>query len=575
MNGIVILNLVAIVLVYWLVFLPRFNKWPKGYAATIKGHPFGYIDDMTFVLFSLAYLSTYLLFAFAFSQIPNFTSLIPVLGQTTVGGLDLSALNSNFTVALVALTAAINIPVIDRTDSRWRSYLLNIARIPREAIVLKTSVLDSLDGLDHHRAYRDYLAGAPVDQDDEAFWRQCIDESRSGLHTPAIHTLSGLHLAHRILELDPKHQDIEYLVEARKRLKEIATILPTLTRPESDLTPESYNEELAGELTALAELYACYVVKKYRHTEERYHQVRNDGFPIARQPPKETNPFVPIVLGGVVLFACCALLSLAGLHFYDAMQVPREDLPWYTRERFYQWTIGSWVSFVMAFGFGIFFNKVLETYYGKDSAISYLLALVFATLGACFFFILARDEFRPHFLWLTVNFGLLSVVTIASLNCRVDDKRASVRKALRYGLYYGLVSMVFSTLLQLHAAGFHYQTSNSVAAATFGLLRGYVIGFFVAYLFIEFNRVQTVADSRVIERLQAGKKVTVGWHGTRVPGYLENLSQDGAQLKIDSSPVSVGDELGLELADGLSRKGLVRWTRGNLAGIRFTTTGRS
>lgn len=575
MDGAMLLNVFAITVVYFLVFMPRFNKWPKGYANTIYGSPFGYIDSMTFILFSLAYLSTYLLFAFAFSQIPNFRSLIPMLDQASGNTFDLNALNTNFTIALVALTAAINIPIIDRTDSRWRSYLLDIARIPREALILKTSIVDSINNIDHLQAYQDYIASEHIYNDDTEFWQGCIADYRSEVHSLAIRTISGLHLISKILDLDPKHQDIEYLSHTKRRLKELSTIIPRLTRSENDLTPGSYDKELYKEIEKLSETYACYVVKKYSSTDDRYRKVRDDGFPIAKQPPKESSPLVPIILGATVLFVFCALLTLVGLHYYDAMGLPRADLPWFTKERFYQWTTGSWVSFAMAFGFGIFFNKILDVYYGSNSAMTYLLAFIFSTLGACFFFIIARDEFKPHFIWLTINFGLLSSVTIASINKAVTDKNTSIRTALKFGFYYGMASTVFSAALQLHAADLRFVMSYTATAATYGLLRGFVIGFFVAYLFIEFNRVQTVADRRLRKRLQAGDKVKVGWHGIEVPAYLENLSNEGAQLKIFSSSVSVGDELGLELAGGKTRRGFVQWMRGNLAGIRFEGEQRS
>lgn len=50
---------------------------------------------------------------------------------------------------------------------------------------------------------------------------------------------------------------------------------------------------------------------------------------------------------------------MLGLVLFDAMNLPGPER-WFEMSRVYAWTSGAWISFVMAFGFGIFFNEILE-----------------------------------------------------------------------------------------------------------------------------------------------------------------------------------------------------------------------
>lgn len=564
------LNVIAIVLVYVLIFHPRFNQWPKGYASNVKGKPSAYIDPPTFIFFSIAYMATFVFFAFALSQLPNFKSLIPILDSASGVSFDLKQLGTNFTIALVAITILINNPRVAQADGKWRSYLLNVARIPRQALVLKNSIYNSLNSLDHHWAYRTYLMGDHIgDIDNDRLWNRYIDDQDHDLHGLAINTLSGFHLIELIRDLDPKHEDLEYLFAAQRRLEEIATIIPSLGLQKADLKPEKYAGELQTQLKYLSETYACNLVQKYRNPDARYNRLKTSGLSVPQEFEQEPRLVAPVVINGLFLLGCCALLSLVGLHLYDALNLPRPDPPWFTVDRLSAWTSGSWVSFIMAFGFGIFFAKILEKSLDKQSPIAYLLAFIFSTLGACFFFLVARNEFKPHFVWLTINFGLLSTVTIASLENNITDKRLAIRTALRRGAWYGLASMVLSALLQLHAADWNFVPKNTVTAGAFGLLRGTIIGFFVSYVFIEFDRVQRRSDRRLSERVQVGRKVKVGWKDTEIPAYLENFSDQGAQLKVFNPSVAIGDELGLELGRGKIISGFIQWMDGNLAGVRF------
>ncbi|WP_328189752.1 PilZ domain-containing protein [Marinobacter sp. OP 3.4] len=570
-----ITNLVVVGLVYLLVFLPRFNQWPADYGGSFSGRPSGYINDLTFLFFSLTYLATFIFLGFALSQIPNIQQYFPLIFGPGGQGqpIDPTILNSNFAIAVVMLVTALSIPIVDRADSRWRGYLLNLARIPREALALRAAIIDSIDGLDHSRIYTSNLSGDVRQTEQAAFWDRCLNEPDTDANELATRTLSGLYIIEQIRDLSPKSQDLEYLANQEKRFKEIATIIPTLGNSGNELSPAPYRDELDMELARLAEIYACYTVKKQPNATQRYRALNEAGFPVSR--PKEQNGklIMPVLLTGSVLLACCAVVTMLGLVLFDVTGFPGPPGRWFTMERIYDWTSGSWFSFVMAFGFGIFFNEILEPTLGRRSLMAYLLAFVFSTLSACAFFLFARETFQPHYLWLAINFGLLSAVTIATLKRTVSDQSEVLRLSMRLAVYYGLASVIFSVLVHLHA-GVHAEewtiTPGSIAtAAVFGLFRGAVIGFFVAYVFIEFGRVQQNSDRRRAERTHVGRRLKVALRDAQIPAYLKNLSDDGALLKVFSRSVSVGDEISLTVGSQRPQTGSIQWIEGNLAGVRF------
>ena len=117
-----ITNLVVVGLVYLLVFLPRFNQWPVDYGGSFSGRPSGYINDLTFLFFSLTYLATFIFLGFALSQVPNIHQYFPLIFGPGGQGqpIDLTLLNSNFAIAVVMLVTALSIPIVDRADSHWR-----------------------------------------------------------------------------------------------------------------------------------------------------------------------------------------------------------------------------------------------------------------------------------------------------------------------------------------------------------------------------------------------------------------------------------------------------------------------
>lgn len=561
-------NLVVVGLAYLLVFLPRFNQWPADYGGGFSGHPSGYINDLTFLFFSLAYLATFVFLGFALSQIPNFHKFYPSIFSPDHPILDPALLNSNFAIALIMLVTALSIPLVDRADSRWRGFLLNLARIPREALAIKSAIIDSLDGLDHDRIYTHNLSGDFRQTEQAQFWERCLGDPGMETNKLAIRTLSGLYLIEQIRETSPKSQDLEYLANQEKRFREISAIIPTLSNAGNDLSAAPYQDELDQELTRLTEIYACYTVKKYANVAQRYDVLNRAGFSVSRPPEQNGKLFMPVLLTGTVLLACCAVVTMLGLALFDAMGLPGPPR-WFEMERVYAWTSGAWISCVMAFGFGIFFNEILEPTLGSRSLMAYMLAFIFSTLSACAFFLFARNEFHPHYLWLSINFGLLSAITIATLKRKISASSQVLRLSLRLSLYYGVVSMVFSTLVHLDAGNWTFVPVNAATAAAFGLFRGAVIGFFVAYVFIEFGRVQQKSDRRHAERAHVGRRLKIAFRDTQIPAYLKNLSDEGALLKLFGRSVSVGDELSFRLGREQPQVGSVQWIQGNLAGIRF------
>ena len=164
---------------------------------------------------------------------------------------------------------------------------------------------------------------------------------------------------------------------------------------------------------------------------------------------------------------------------------------------------------------------------------------------------------------------------MATQKRQVAGQSESLRLANRLALYYGLASIVFSILVHLHAGNRAFDPGNAATAGAFGLFRGWVIGFFVAYVFLEFGRVHQQSDRRLRERVHMGRKLILACGGAQVPAYLKNLSDSGALVKVFSRTLAVGDELILTLGRNRSSKGVVQWVQGNLAGLRFETDGRS
>lgn len=564
----IITSLIAIALVYVLVFLPRFNQWPGDYAGSFSGPPAAYINSLTFLFFSAAYLSTFIFLGFALSQIPNFHQFYsPVLPQA-MQDFDFEALDNQFALALILLVTSLSIPVVDRTDGHWRSFLLNLARIPREAMTLKTEILDCINGIDHTRAYTHHLANNPRAAQQSAFWARCLEDPEAPAHELATRTVSGLYLIDQIRELSPRAQDLEDLAMLEKRLREIATLLPTLVGHSDELSAAPYQDELDRELSRLTEIFSCYAVKKYPSPTKRHMALNEAGFPVRKPRTGISGLVLPVLLTGAGLLACCAVVTMLGLALFDATGLPGPPT-WFEVERIYRWTLGAWLSFVMAFAFAIFFNEILEPSLGPRSMLAYLLAFVFATLGSCVFFLVSRQAFSPSYIWLAINFGLLSAVTIATLRREVSSHWQALMLATRLALLYGVASLGLQILVHLHFSDWASNTANIVTVAAFGFFRGAVIGFFVAYVFVEFARAQQQSDRRHSRRFPIGKKMKLALHGEQIPIYLKDLSDEGALMKTYNQSVNVGDDVALNLGRRSPRRGRVRWRHGDLAGICF------
>lgn len=561
---------------FLLVLLPRFNRWPEHEIGQYSGKPRDYISDSKYIVYSLAYLATFLVFALSLSQIEN----IQVLFETSpigdgIGQAVVQLLGENsFAAALILLVALLAVPAVDRVDERWRGFLLELARVPREALELKNQLMDSLGVLEFRHSSMDKVLERLRQFGHQSFWEQVAGEDVAPTRAEKLErsVLTALYLVSLNKRLEPSLVDVQDLSRVESRLLELAAVVPSLGREGSTITTHEYQAEVDRQNQLLTEMLARYSIKRCPDRTRRYAELQSYGFHLDYVDRQGSEIEQPVILSAVGLLASCFVITMLGLVFFDLVGVSRSPgaEAWFEQGRIVGWAVGGWVSFAIAIGFGVFFNEILRDRLGQRSLAAYLLAFMFSTLGSCIFFMISRvDRFSPPFLWLAVFFGLLSAVTIASLHRGYRDHRLVVSKAGQLAAVYGLVSMVLQVLVHLSFRSFDTTVTNILAFALFGLVRGAAIAFLVAYLFLEFGRVYALHSKRKWPRVRFGRKVEGELEGARTAMYVKDISEQGALCRMPSvNEPHEGDRVRLRF-DFADLKGHVIWARHHLARVRF------
>lgn len=76
MDNFFIFDISASIIIAYCFLLPSFNEWPKSEQGQFTNAPNCYISEQRYFLFGSIYVASYLLFAFAISQIPELSTLL-------------------------------------------------------------------------------------------------------------------------------------------------------------------------------------------------------------------------------------------------------------------------------------------------------------------------------------------------------------------------------------------------------------------------------------------------------------------------------------------------------------------
>ncbi|GAA3955283.1 PilZ domain-containing protein [Allohahella marinimesophila] len=569
----VAIHILASAVILFLVILPRFNRWPGNESERFSGKPSEYISRGKYFLYSSIYLSTFVLFAFALSQLENAEAISASITQTIPSQFTDILGNSSFTAFLIMLTALLAVPRINEVDERWRSTLFSLARLPRDALELKVRLSASLwkINLDGQRmqAIIDRFTG----DSDGIFWQTVVDGQGDQQTSPLGKALlKSLYLAAINHLLHPTTPDIEDLTRIEKRLAELATILPRVSTDTSRTQLHEYQMELDNLTDDLTEILAKNAVRHYPDGNRRHSMLLQYGLVIEYLDHKEPD-YQPFILAIAGMLAACVVVITLGLLAFDEAGVSPPGRPgaasWFELERITGWSLGGWTSYVIAALFGIFFNEVISRKLGPGNWIAYLLAFLFGTLGAGIFFTLARENFSPPFVWLSISFGLFSAVTIASCNRHYETSREVIVKAVQISIAYGLITGLLQLLTHLSFRGMETTGINVAAFLLFGFFRGFAVAFLLSYLFLEHERHRVVEPQRKNPRLRFRRKIEGVIGGSKTALYIRDLSEKGTLAKVPSeAAIREGDDVRLQFGF-TDLRGRILSVKNHLARIRF------
>lgn len=570
MNEQLFVGIVVSAFLFLVVLLPRFNRWPEHETGSYKGKPWEYLSNGRCALYSICYLATFGFFALALSQLANFAEFIQNSSGDDAMGLALQLLGNNtFAAALVFLVVLLPAPWMNRLDERWRSFLLQLARVPKDALDLKNQLLDNLGELEFDRSRTEKLLGRLRPLGREGFWDKAISSGK-GPGNLEYDVLIGLYLVSLVRNLRPTPVDTEDLSARETRLLEIAAVIPSIeNEPASGAF--QYQVEINVMVPLLVEMLAKYAIKRFPDPAGLHAELQEYGFSIEYRDKRGNEIEQPVLVSAISLLAACFIITMLGLLLFDLMGVrpPGDSVAWFEQSRILGWSFGGWLSFVMAIGFGVFFNEILRETFGSRAPLAYLLAFLFATLGGCIFFMVSPVDFSPAFLWLAVSFGLLSAVTIASLHRNSRDSAQVFHKAVALAVPFAVASMILQILVRVSFRGLDTSLTDITAFGVFGLLRGGAIGLLIAYLFLEYGRIYSLPCLRKSPRMQFGHEVNGELEGNETSVYVKDISAQGALVRVpEMTAPHEGDRVRLHF-DFADLRGQVVWVKHHLARVRF------
>ncbi|MGB3621260.1 MAG: PilZ domain-containing protein, partial [Ketobacter sp.] len=383
--------------------------------------------------------------------------------------------------------------------------------------------------------------------------------------------LKALYVASLNRTLDMGYQDLKDLDAHQSRLLEIAAVLPKLDTHPDSIPVHEYKKDIDERFSALLEQLAKNTVKAYPERDKRYTVLQQYGFYLDYVDEKKVGLVMPVLISAGSLLASCTLTIMVALLLFDTLGVSRRSGHWFELQRIFNWAFGGWISYSIAVAFGLFFNESMRRKLGQKSLALYFLAFVFATLGSCIFFILTRESFSPPHVWLAISFGLVSVVAIKSRDRDYLERQSVIKKALQLSLWYGLASAILQLMVHVEFRGLENTTlTNMIAFFLFGMVRGGMVAFVVAYIFMEYERLGSYDARRKFPRIPFRKKIDGDIGGNTTEVFVKDLSEQGALLRVAANvSVSEGESVALKFSFA-DIPGKIIAVKSHLARVKFT-----
>ena len=327
------------------------------------------------------------------------------------------------------------------------------------------------------------------------------------------------------------------------RILEIGGVLPAMLDGDNVIAIQEYINELETMRSTLAEMLAKSCVKSYSNPQEAHALLSRYGFIIRFIDRKDLDlrlPMAMVFMGTFVTTALCVMLFLVLFDLSGTFN--GSGGPWFTEARVIGWSVGGGLSYVLAVGCGFYMNETLRNQFGDRNLATYIFAFLAAATASMVFYALSATQFKPPHILLAINFGLLAIVVIRSRGRRLMDQKAVQKKAIQIALQYATITAILQIMIR--CAFYIYNKDEWMVAEMleklslpifflFGFVRGGLIAFLVAYVFMDCERVYLQEARRKHPRVRIGNFVHAEIAGQPSEVLVVDLSERGAMLRLD------------------------------------------
>ena len=332
--------------------------------------------------------------------------------------------------------------------------------------------------------------------------------------------------------------------------------------------------------TYLVECLCKHVIRKYPSRRVQLKALEYIGFNIKlalvdSSEPKILSPALTCIL--CISIACfltiasyLRILTWAGFGF-------RDNIPWFTWPRVFQWTFGSIVSYTMAIFIAIAIEKSSKGIYRSlPRFMKYLVALIFSTLLSLTFFRFANPDRLlkwEAFISLALSMGIICFAVIRSLaKPTAKNTRESIVSSITHAMILGGIATFFQVLAALFFRGAgEIATTALVISGAYGFAKGFIVTFIASFIIQESIRIQLVVGQRKSPRVRFRINLPAILNEEEFNVTIRDISMGGLQIE-PGRHLEKGErvELTFDFADIGTIQGIVQWASKQFAGLAFT-----
>ena len=417
--------------------------------------------------------------------------------------------------------------------------------MPRDALNLKQQILGALKSIHLNHKKLDSVFEDLEGRGFAEFWdrvaRDC--EVQDSPVVAGRLLVLNLYLVRVNREFENHYPGVNDLQRMENRMLEIGGVLPAMLGSDNAIAIQEYINELDTMQSCLAEMLAKNCVKCYSNTQEAHLLLSRYGFVVNFVDRKDLDLRLPVALVFVGSFVVTALCVMLFLMLFDVLGVFNgSGGPWFTEARVIGWSVGGGLSYVLAIGCGFYMNETLRNQFGDRNLATYIFAFLAAATASMVFFALSSEQFKPPHILSAINFGLLAIVVIRSRGRRLMNQSAVQKKAIQIALQYAIITAILQTLIRCTFYIYNKEDWQVVEMFEklslpmfflFGFVRGGIIAFLVAYVFMDCERVYLQEARRKHPRIKIGNFVHAEIAGQPSEVLVVDLSERGAMLRLD------------------------------------------